>query len=575
MCLKGKRGMHLALQPRPNVTSVGAMYLPLKLLGIMVLAAGAAASLRAHPLQAEPINHPYVFTFDQFHLDVDGDESLVQGGLLLMAETRCLACHAASKGWNERLEPPPGPDLSAVGSRLDADTIWLMVRSPQHRKKGTLMPGMFSGADDDAEKVEAITQYLVSLKRPTKPMPAGDAVSGRDLFHKVGCVACHEPAADQRPPGVPTDREVEKPGNASVPIAFADAYEFHALARFILDPLSTHPAGRMPSMRLTEQEASDIAAYLHVGRTAERAMEREVLRIEPQTPQRGRELFVMQRCSVCHATRESLEKRSAHPLAELNSHSGCLADTIGEEVPRFDFNPLQRRALQLALDHVQQHRPEPMTGMQQTDWLMRRLNCYACHDRDGKGGAEDPRAQYFISSIRGADLLGDLGRLPPSLDHVGWKLTVSWMDRVLHGPMISVRPGLTVRMPHFGKPNTSLLAKSLREADLPTSPQLTSLPSAKPDQGRHLFGADALGCIRCHGLKGQKPLEADGSDLTHTVERLTPAYFRAVLLKPSDMQAGSLMPALFEGRTTPEDDIASLWNFLADLDHYSSPFPAK
>lgn len=559
----------------PEHTSVRTMDLPLKLLGIIVLAAAAGAPLRAHPLQAEPINHPYVFTFDQFHLDVDGDESLLQGGMLLLAETRCLTCHAASQEWTSRLEPPPGPDLASVGSRLDADTIWLMVRSPQHRKKGTLMPGHFSGADDDAEKVEALTQYLVSLKQPTKPMPPGDAVRGRELYHKVGCVACHEPAADQRPPGVPMDREIEKPGNASVPIAFADAYEFHALARFILDPLSTHPAGRMPSLRLNEQEASDIAAYLHLGRAAEKAIEREVLKIAPQTPERGRELFVAQRCAACHNTGESLEKRPAQPLAELNSHAGCLADMPAPGAPRFDFNPLQRRALRLALDHAQQHRPESMEAMQQTDWLMRRLNCYACHDRDGKGGAEDPRAQYFISSIRGADQLGDLGRLPPSLDHVGWKLTPSWMDRVLHGPMISVRPGLTVRMPNFGKANTSLLAKSLREADQSASPSLKSLPSAKSDQGRTLFGAEALGCIRCHGLNGQKALEADGSDLTHTVERLSPAYFRAVLLQPSEMQAGSLMPSLFEGRTTAEDDIARLWSFLAELSPPSLSLPAK
>lgn len=556
---------HLALQRSSNVTSVGAMDLRLKLFGIMVLAAGAGAQVRAHPLQAEPINHPYVFTFDQFHLDVDGDEALVQGGLLLMAETRCLACHVASKEWNERLDAPPAPDLTAVGSRLDADTIWLMVRSPQHRKKGTLMPGMFSGADDDAEKVEAIAQYLVSLKQPTKPMPAGDAVRGRDLYHKVGCVACHEPAADQRPPGVPPDREVEKPGNASVPIAFADAYEFHTLARFILDPLKTHPAGRMPSMRLTEQEASDMAAYLHVGRTAEKAMEREVLKIAPQTPERGRELFVTQRCSACHATGESLERRSAHPLAELNSHAGCLADKPDQGAPRFDFNPLQRRALRLALDHLQQHAPQPLTAMERTDWQMRRLNCYACHDRDGKGGPEDPRAQYFQAQVRGADLLGDHGRLPPSLDHIGWKLKPAWLDQALRGQAPRVHPALTVRMPDFGKGNIATLSVDFKTADVHIAKAKKPPSVADALKGAKLMNVGGLGCVRCHGLGGQPAIEMDGSDLTHSTDRLTPLYFQSILLNPLDIQLGSPMPALFNDRPHANQEIADLWEHLAKI----------
>ena len=552
------------------------MDLTLKFLGLMALASSAWTPLCAHPLQAEPINHPYVFTFDQFHLDVDGDESLVQGGLLLMAETRCLACHAAKGKWSPHLAPPPGPDLSAIGSRLDADTIWLIVRSPQHRKKGTLMPGMFGGAEDDAEKVEALTQYLLTLKGPVQPMPAGDAIRGRELYHQSGCIACHEPAVDQRPPGVPPDREIERPGNASVPIAFADAYEFHSLARFILDPLKSHPAGRMPSMRLTEQEASDIAAYLHVGRTAEKAMEREVLKIAPQSPARGRELFEEMRCTVCHTTGEPQKKRSAQPLAELNSHAGCLAEMPDHNAPRFDFNPLQRRALRLAMDHIQQHdAPEAMTAMQRTDWQMRRLNCYACHDRDSKGGAEDPRAQYFTGSVRGAEQLGDLGRLPPSLDHVGWKLTEAWMNRVLHGSFVPVRPSLTVRMPDFGKANTQMLAKTFVEADMASAPEVTKLAPGKPDIGRHLMSTESLGCVRCHGLKGRPALEADGSDLTATIERLTPSYFRAVLLHPAEVQTGSLMPPLFESRPHAEDEIASLWQYLADLDHQPLPFSTK
>jgi mono/diheme cytochrome c family protein len=179
---------------------------------------------RSHPLQAEPINHAYVFNFDQFYLDQDPDEHVVNGGFLLLAELNCTACHVAPESWQERLKAKPGPNLGGVGSRLDADTLWLMIRSPQHRKKGTQMPGLFAGEAGDDEKVEALVEYLSANKWDAPQMPAGDVERGKELYHKVGCVACHEPALDARPPKVPADAEVEKPGNGSVPIALADAY---------------------------------------------------------------------------------------------------------------------------------------------------------------------------------------------------------------------------------------------------------------------------------------------------------------------------------------------------------------
>ncbi|MDB6120488.1 MAG: Cytochrome c, partial [Verrucomicrobiaceae bacterium] len=363
-------------------------------IGLLLLL--AARPVSAHPLQAEPINHPYVFTFDQFHLSEDPDETLVNGGLLLMAEANCIACHAASEQWQQQLAPRPGPNLAGVGSRLDADTIWLMVRSPQHRKKGTLMPGMFTGAETDPEKVEALTQYLLTLKQSVEAMPAGSADNGKKLYHTVGCVACHEPATDYRPPTAAKDANIDRPGNGSNPLALADAYDVNALGRFLMNPHDFRPAGRMPSLHLTVQEAADIAAYLHIGRTAEKAVERAALKIAPQTAAAGRALFVEQRCTVCHSTGEAtMEKRAAKPLNQLKGE-GCIAERPMAGAPRFDFNPLQRRALALALKHVLKTAPESMTAHQKMDWQMLRLNCYACHDRDGKGGPEDARAQYFM-----------------------------------------------------------------------------------------------------------------------------------------------------------------------------------
>ncbi len=544
----------------------------------------SATPARPHPLQAEPINHAFVYTFDQFNIPEDPDESLVNGGLLLLAELNCTACHAAPESWQDRLKPKPGPDLSAVGSRLDPDTLWLMIRSPQTRKKGTQMPGLFAGEEGDDEKVEALVEYLGTLKKEASAMPAGDAERGKDLYHKVGCVACHEPAKDARPPKVPAEAEVEKPGNASVPIALADAYDFNSLAHFLKNPLHFRPAGRMPDMRLSEQEASDIAAYLHVGRVAEKATARAALKIPKQGVEKGKAVFEKMNCAACHVGVEPLgdenAPRSAKAstptphLVSLKADRGCLAEKQPSGTPRFDLNDLEKRALKLALAEIQKP-AQKLTAQQQVDWQMSRLNCYACHDRDGKGGPEDPRAQYFGVNDATAESIGQLGHLPPNLDKVGRKLTQGWFEKILWGEGGSVRPYMDTRMPSFGQAQTEMLISAFNEADKPDKPVKIDVSGLekhhRAELGRKLLGATGLACVSCHGLKDRKSLGPPVIRLTHTVERLQPEYFKELLLNPQVTQPGTVMPPMFVGRKTADKDIESLWTYLREVE--GQPLP--
>lgn len=547
--------------------------LPGLLTPLALLAGGPA---QAHPLQAEPINHAYVFNFDQFNLPEDPDEHVVEGGFLLLAELNCTACHAAPAPWQERLAAKPGPNLSGVGSRLDKDTLWLMVRSPQNRKRGTQMPGLFAGAEGDAEKVEALTEYLSSLKEAPPAMPAGDEARGKELYHTIGCVACHEPATDYRPPKVAADATVEKPGLGSVPIALADAYEFNALAHFLQHPLHYRPAGRMPEMRLTPQEASDVAAYLHAGRKPEKATERAALKIPQQSVEKGRDLFVQERCSACHTTQPDQLLRLAKPLVELHAGAGCLSAKQPSGIPRYDLTDLQKRALTLALAAVQKPQPPTvLTAAQKVDWQMSRLNCYACHDRDGKGGPEDPRAQYFGANDPGAESLGELAHLPPNLDHTGRKLTKAWMEKILWGEGGSVRPYMNTRMPNFGKEQTQMLPALLAEADKRETPVEIDVSGLakhhRAESGRQLMGSTGLACVACHGLKDRKSLGPPVIRLTHTVDRLQPEYFKELLLNPQATQVGTMMPPMFMGRKKADQEIESIWTYLRELD--GQPLP--
>jgi cytochrome c1 len=222
-----------------------------------------STSLQAHPVLAAPPDYPFVPGFDRFYAPEDDEPKIAEGGLLLLGELNCVACHTVPDAWKERLPQHGKIVLDGVGSRLSEDDLWIFIRSPQHRKNGTTMPGLFSGEDRDPKVVEAIATYLASLKKTPKKFPKGDSARGRELYHTIGCVACHDPAAiaDYKPIEAPPNLDIEKPGLPSVPILFADRYDLNALAAFLQDPHAIRKHGRMPSTQMTDQEAADIATY--------------------------------------------------------------------------------------------------------------------------------------------------------------------------------------------------------------------------------------------------------------------------------------------------------------------------
>lgn len=431
-------------------------------LALLFLACTAA---RAHPLKAPPLDHPHVYTFDQFYLPEDDDAFLAQGGLVLLAELNCSACHAAPQPWSKLIGPKPGPHLHGVGSRLDMDALWRLIRSPQHRKPGTQMPGLFSGNQEtDPDTIEAIATYLGTLTQDLPTPAPGDPARGRTLYHTVGCVACHEPGTDHRPASLPPDADLEAPSLASSPIALADDYSFPALTQFLLDPLSTRPASRMPAQQLSPSEAADIAAYLHTDRLPAAFQERRILDLSPQPATLGQRLFFEHRCHSCHDTGEKSvitpQPPPPAPLAKLDpdAATGCLTAQTATGIPDYDLSALQLRALRLALKSVQTQ-PEPaLTRPEQLTHHLSRLNCFACHDHDGRGGPEIARALYFTDSLR-LRPNDDLEHLPPSMDKAFQSFSAESFLQRLTRPIATSPAG--TRMPRFSPPAVAPLSELL------------------------------------------------------------------------------------------------------------------
>ncbi len=513
--------------------------------------------------------HPVVPAFDRILVTEVANDP--QGGLLLLAELNCTACHAAPKELQERLAAKPAPNLAGVGSKLDASALERFIRNPQHRKQGTLMPGLFAEQASDEAPLKALAAYLSSLKESLPPMPNGDAERGRKLFHNIGCIACHEPDADTHPSAIPAEQKALKPKLASVPIALATDYEPQALADFLFDPLRHRPSGKMPSLHLTKEEAADLAQYL---KTSAKAVPPTSAPVSKDT-QAGRAQFIQQRCTACHSVGEELPKPAAKPLADLNAEHGCLAASKTSGIPHYDLSDAQSKAIQLALQTLKAGASMAQTVQQKIDWQLSRMNCYACHQRDAKGGLEEARAQYYGVNDPGAESLGELAHLPPKLDRVGRKLTREWFAKILLEGGGSVRPYMNARMPDFGKASTEPLIPWLEEADQLAEPVKMDvsglLGHQRAETGRKLLGATGLACVSCHGFKDRKSLGPPVIRLTQTVARLRPGYFKELLLNPQVTQPGTLMPPLFMGRKAAEKEVESIWTYLKEVD--SQPLP--
>lgn len=202
-----------------------------------------------------------------------GVAGLVRGtehrGEILVGEHNCVACHDAGDAAKERLNSRAAPVLGKDGVALTPQWVRAYLDNPQKVKPGSLQPDLFGGlsAAEKAEAVEALTQYVVSLNPAKGSADAGpsDMAAGRELFHKVGCVACHAPS--ELPPKVPGDErsraELAALATESVPLGdLASKTTIPELSDFLMNPLKARPSGRMPSFKLSKAEAHAISAWL-------------------------------------------------------------------------------------------------------------------------------------------------------------------------------------------------------------------------------------------------------------------------------------------------------------------------
>ena len=493
-------------------------------------------------------------------------------GLVLIDKLNCVACHEFSAAG--MVSPSRAPDLKWSAQWLNPAHLAEFIAEPQQIKPGASMPHLMSHLAPTARKesAEAIVQYLVSLNgnsfldQASERSEAEAARRGFDLFHTVGCVACHAPR---------NERAIESHLKDSIPLGvLTSKYNYAGLTSFLQNPHAARPAGRMPNMQLTHREALDVSAYL-LQSDIDSQSKLSAWKTDVTLAEEGKRLFRDLNCANCHTGIVEAANARANftSLQELNSELGCLAANPQDNAPKFDLTTADRQSIREALKIVS----NSLTSEQQIDVTLTTFNCTACHSRNDLGGVSTARRSYFQTTNLN---LGEQGRIPPALSGVGAKLKSKWMRDVLVNHR-SIRPYMKTRMPQYGEQNIGHLIDLFQSTDKLSGTEFANFDDQKAMRktGQELAGSKGLNCVACHTYQYKISDTMPAVDLTEMSERLKKDWFHQYMLDPQSFSPNTVMPSFWPNGKAIRPDIAgepklqveALWQYLLDGRQASAP----
>jgi len=190
-------------------------------------------------------------------------------GLSVFEKAGCYACHQVDR-WDD--SPKPGPSLYHLASKTNKDWTYNWILDPRSFRHNTWMPHFFNKGNNSSpedlnrteQEILAITEYLFSAATPYKTADvdyAGDQEKGRVLVNSLGCMGCHQIQPEPDPSYDPTVDAIRTEQGPNL-IGLGSKVNKQWLLGWLKNPYSYHPDTKMPNLRLSDQEAADISAYL-------------------------------------------------------------------------------------------------------------------------------------------------------------------------------------------------------------------------------------------------------------------------------------------------------------------------
>jgi len=522
------------------------------------------------------------------HLDVQKfteDVPLLAEGQRLFEQVGCTGCHLV-KGYENI--PKIAPSLKKISAKVDPGWMVRWIENPHKFRPRTRMPN-FELKQDDAVAVAAFI-WSQSKEEGDKwtqehPAPAGfregdtnDIAKGKKLVETIGCKGCHGFAEGEfsTPLGkskdlVPNLKDIAAKGVGS-------QWIYH----WIKNPRGFSPDTKMPSLRLSDDEAFSITNYLmSLGGRPEPVAGLQEKLADANNIKRGETLVRRWGCSGCHDIK-GMEKESrigaelttfgSKTVEELSfgnrtdvKHTwddwtyfkiktprGYATERVEQLMPQFDLEDEDIKALRMLLGGFRErkvgHRYLADQGSRAQQVvegrrLMQEYNCVGCHEIEKRGG--------FVRKYYGENLT----LAPPPLNGEGEKVQSPWLFSFLKAPT-TLRPWLDIRMPTFGfsDEHTTQLVNYFNGLSKVEQPFYyiddRNIPPGHLEAAKTLTSPDYFNCFSCHvqgGKNPEGPKDGWAPDLAMARQRLSPNWIIKWLKDPQKIQPGTKMPSFYPG----------------------------
>lgn len=440
-------------------------------------------------------------------------------GRELIIKMGCNGCHVIEYPAYQDLRQA-GPDLTKIAAKTNPGWAYKWLEAPRDFRPTTWMPHFFylqniEGEENMARQQAEMMSLVAYLWDRSETVdyqapPAGDAGRGGQLFESVGCTGCHIQDRDAtRGDFFPQINRLHGPNL----VRTGSKVEPGWLYAWLKNPRDYFPESNMPNLRLTDQEAADLTAYL----LSERDPEFENLSVpQIQGPIRdGLVLNYLQQNLTIESSQARLDamndqERNVFLGEQTVLKYGCFgchniagfenAKPIGTELTEEGSKPLH----QFDFGHVHD---VPHT---RHDWIETKLKQPRIWDQGKETvktydelykmpnfGMSDEEAKAVLTNVLGftkpaviSDRMAaqgdggealaagrklvtryncqgchlvegeghailsaeaiDRGQLPPNLAAEGARVQSDWLFEFLHNPGdVTLRPWLSVRMPTF------------------------------------------------------------------------------------------------------------------------------
>jgi cytochrome c2 len=536
----------------------------------------------------------------------------------------CFGCHKIPGYENIR---KVGPDLSTVSGKLTKDWVRKWLANPKDFKSQARMPQFWWNSNNsgsaywdkrNAAEINAITEYLWANSKP-KQYPAGrtggDVAKGKQIVETVGCFGCHAVGAIKE---VANQSQIRRRHGYNLENQGSKVSQ-QWIYNWVKDPAQVWPETKMPSLRLTDEEATDVSAYLSSMKNTE--WEKKPL---PQIDAAAVDdiaLELLRNNSTDIEARDKLkgmnaDQKNLYVGERLISRYGCFgchnipkfenAQPIGTELTeagskilsQFDFGflPIEHSRHDWYEQKLKDPRIFDVGRVKRPEELLKMPN-FRFSDTDVEAIAgvlvsmvKDPvplemrdkttadiaagRQLIAEKNCRGCHIIEGSGadirptkeqaQWPPNLNTEGFKTQPLWLHPFLKDPSsVKLRPWLTARMPtfHFTEKQAGTIERYFSALDKVDYPFINTEIETDADTlkvGQELF--TKLQCQSCHPTGNTMPPGKAPEDLAPNLQlasqRLRPDWILQWLADPQKIFPGTRMPSFFAaGQPNPFPEI--------------------